>query len=513
MPLAELLRDTDPVSHVRRVAAFAASTLLAATAIACAGPATTPNPATSARPGTSASPASANPAASPTPPIPGLSWEKAPDVERPTDAFAEPSAEPSGPSGPGTAGHPGHFPGQAIVDDVVATGDGLTAVGYVGIDGVWTAIAWRSGDGGRWTLESIDDAPASFAVAVAADLRTGRVYAAGRSGPDPVVWAATGGGWTRAGIPTLSGGAERERAVAIVATRDGLLAGGSVGPELGDRRARFWCSTDGAVWAHVPDDPAFAGAEVVAIEPLASGGSSRSAISGPASGAQDRSPGARTTASLAAGRRPGARRRLANALATDADGSLVAVGSDLDEREAVVWRSTDGGATWQRAPREDSRLYEPYKIRMTDVVATPGGLVAVGNYVGLQYGTAARLAATSWNRGRGARTTRARPGRDARGRARRARPRRGRQLRGAGQLHPDDLAERPARRLSGWPPAVVSAPRSPTISYAARVSTPGRSPRPTARVTWSAAPAHPPETGRTPAARSRSSRSRRWRRS
>ena len=87
---------------------------------------------------------------------------------------------------------------------------------------------------------------------------------------------------------------------------------------------------------------------------------------------------------------------LANALATDADGSLVAVGSDLDEREAVVWRSTDGGATWQRAPREDSRLYEPYKIRMTDVVATPGGLVAVGNYVGLQYGTAASWLATSW---------------------------------------------------------------------------------------------------------------------
>lgn len=388
------------MSHLRRVAAFAAGTLVAATAIACAGPATTPSPAASTGPEPSASPtpaASAAPAASPTPPIPGLSWEKAPDVERPTDAFAEPSAEPSGPSGPGTAGHPGHFPGQAIVDDVVATGDGLTAVGYVGIDGVWTAIAWRSGDGGRWTLESIDDAPASFAVSVAADPRTGRVYAAGRSGPDPVVWAATGGGWTRTGIPTLSGGAERERAVAIVATRDGLLAGGSAGPELGDRRARFWRSTDGAVWAPVPDDPAFAGAEVVAIESLAAGGYVALGHLG---------TGQRSTGSVAwrsddgvAWRRvddPALAGGLANALATDADGSLVAVGSDLDEREAVVWRSTDGGATWQRAPREDSRLYEPYKIRMTDVVATPGGLVAVGNYVGLQYGTAASWLATSW---------------------------------------------------------------------------------------------------------------------
>jgi hypothetical protein len=392
LPLADPLRDTDLVSHFRRVAAFAGAVLLAAIAMACAGPATT------ASPSASASPASAAPAASPTPPIPGLSWQKAPDVERPTDAFAEPSAGPTGPSGPGTAGHPGHFPGQAIVDDVVASHDDLTAVGYVGIDGVWTAIAWRSRDGERWTLESIDDAPASFAVAAIVDPRTGRVYAAGRSGPDPVVWAATGGGdWTRLGIPALSGGADRERAVAIVATRVGLLVGGSVGPELGDRRARFWRSTDGALWEAVPDDSAFTGAEVVAIDALADGG--YVALGHLGTGQRSTGSVAWRSADGVAWRRvddPALAGGLANALATDADGSLVAVGSDLDEREAVVWRSTDAGATWQRAPREDARLYEPYKIRMTDVVATPGGLVAVGNYVGLQYGTAASWLATSW---------------------------------------------------------------------------------------------------------------------
>jgi hypothetical protein len=61
----------------------------------------------------------------------------------------------------------------------------------------------------------------------------------------------------------------------------------------------------------------------------------------------------------------------------------------------MVWRSTDDTA-WEAAPREDSRLYEPYKIRMTDVVETPGGLVAVGNYVGLQYGTATSWTGTDW---------------------------------------------------------------------------------------------------------------------
>jgi len=75
---------------------------------------------------------------------------------------------------------------------------------------------------------------------------------------------------------------------------------------------------------------------------------------------------------------------------SSAGGGLVAVGSDVDEREALAWHSTDG-STWQAAPREDSRLYNGEKIRMTDVMAVRGGLVAVGNYVGVQYGTA-----TSW---------------------------------------------------------------------------------------------------------------------
>jgi hypothetical protein len=378
----------------RRLAPLLTASLIAASA--CAAPTATP---TRTPPASPAASSAASPGPSPSPPIPGLSWMKA-DVARPDAAFAEPSAVPSGPSGPGTAGHPGHFPGQAIVDDVVATPDGLFAVGYVGIDGIWTAIDWRSSDGRQWTVEPIDPAPASFAVGVAAAKgRTdGSVFAAGRSGPKPVVWAHAGrGSWNRVELPTLSHGAEWERAVAIAGTDDAVLVGGSVGPELGTRRARFWRSTESSVWEAVPDGDAFGGAEVVAIEPHGRRGFVALAHLG---------TGQRGTGSIALLSDDGVTWRrvddaalatgLANGLATDAEGALVAVGSDLDEREALVWRSTDGGASWQQAPGEPSRLYEPYKIRMTDVVSTPGGLVAVGNYVGLQYGTATSWVASDW---------------------------------------------------------------------------------------------------------------------
>jgi hypothetical protein len=389
-------RSTAPVSAALVLVAIAA----------CASPTSTAAPSSSAastaQGGVPSAATSQPPLARPsaTPSIPGLTWVKAPDVERPDEAFAEPSAAPTGPSGPGTAGHPGHFPGQAIVDDATQAAGGLIAVGYVGIDGVWTAIAWRSADGAHWALEPIDATPGSFAVASAAG-RGGLehdAYAAGRSGPAPVVWADAGDGtWIPTHLPALGGGTVPERVVAIASTDAGLLAGGSAGPELGDRRARFWRSRDGALWEAIPDDDAFAGAEVVAIEPLDGGGYVAVGRLG---------TGQRGTGSVVflsddgvTWRRiddPSLANGLVNGLATAADGSIVAVGSDLDEREALVWRSTGGGATWQQAPREASRLYEPYKIRMTDVVATPGGLVAVGNYVGLQYGTATSWVATDW---------------------------------------------------------------------------------------------------------------------
>jgi hypothetical protein len=333
------------------------------------------------------------PVVSPTPAIAGLSWVQATDVERPEDAFAQASAAPTAPSGPGTAGHPGHFAGQAIIDDVARVGDRLVAVGYVGVRGVWTALAWTSDDGDRWDLATIDPSPASFAASISVGLGASRpIVAGGRSGGSPVAWdSADGRAWTRRMVPTLSNGAEWERIVTVLATQAGFLAGGSAGPELGDRRARFWRSGDGVTWSTVPDVAAFDGAEVVSIVARDDGyvalGRLGTGQRGTGSIAWVSADGAQwqriDSPDLASG--------LAVALTGAPDGSLVAGGSDLDEREALIWRSADG-TVWGLAPGEESRLYHGAKIRMTDVISlAKGGFLAVGNYVGMQYGTA-----TSW---------------------------------------------------------------------------------------------------------------------
>jgi hypothetical protein len=167
-------------------------------------------------------------------------------------------------------------------------------------------------------------------------------------------------------------------------TPDGLVAGGSAGPELGDRRARLWRSTDGGTWTPVSDADAFEGGEVVAIDRGAGGYVALGRLG----------TGQRATASVAwispEGDRwtriddPALAGGLVAALVRGPGGWL-AVGSDGDEREAVAWSSADG-MRWSRAPSEASRLHVGEKIRMTDVVATSEGFVGVGNYVGVQFG-------------------------------------------------------------------------------------------------------------------------------
>jgi hypothetical protein len=259
--------------------------------------------------------------------------------------------------------------------------------------GSWTALAWTSGDADRWDLATIDPSPGSFAVSVAVSPgAAGRIVAGGRSGGSPVAWDSTDGRtWTRQTIPTLSNGAEWERIVTVIATDAGFLAGGSSGPELGDRRARFWRSADGVVWSAVPDDPAFGGVEVASI--VARDGRFV-ALGRLGTGQRGTGSIAWVSADGVEWQRvdsPALARGLAVALTSAPDGSLVAVGSDLDEREALAWRSADGSA-WELAPAEESRLYHGAKIRMTDLISVgAGGFLAVGNYVGMQYGTA-----TSW---------------------------------------------------------------------------------------------------------------------
>lgn len=360
-----------------RVAAV--SSLLTVALVACWAPAPPSAPAT--------------PSATPAPsrePVLGFDWSRA-EVPRPADAFSLPDPT-TGPAHPNTAGHPGHFPGQAIVADVAVAAEALAAVGFVGPD--WRPVMWRADDPRRWELVEVGRPvadEAAFAVAVAA-LDGGGTLAVGRSGRRPAAWRSDDGGasWSHVEPAVLGGPDDWERMTAVAAAGRLVVAGGSVGPELLERHARFWTSADGGLtWTPAPDDEGFADAEVVAIVPLADGWLALGRLG----------TGQRTTGSIA-WRSPDARawRRIDDPALADGwvrgatigpDGTVVAVGSDRDEREALVWTSADGGATWQRAPSEPSRGNRGQKIRMTDVTALDGMLYAVGNYVALQFGTGA----------------------------------------------------------------------------------------------------------------------------
>jgi photosystem II stability/assembly factor-like uncharacterized protein len=185
---------------------------------------------------------------------------------------------------------------------------------------------------------------------------------------------------------------------AVAAGPLGVLAGGSVGPELFERRARFWRSPDGVTWTAVADDPGFQGADVTAIVPVDGGWLALGRLG----------TGQRTTGSVA-WRSPDGEtwtriddpdlaRGWVRSVVRAIDGSLVAVGSEPDEIGAYVWRSTDDGQTWTLA-----RTYAggKGKARMMDVTVTATGLLAVGNVVDMQFGTGASWTTTDashWDR-------------------------------------------------------------------------------------------------------------------
>jgi len=338
------------------------------------------------------------------PPVLGLDWARAASVERPEVAFTAPSpiADPSNPDPSGRSGHPLHFPGQAIISDVASLPSGtLVAIGYVAPG--WHPIAWTSVDGQSWQLHPMGNADDTFplAMAVGAD---GTIVAVGRSGSAPLSWTSRDGAtWQDHPVAVLGTGSA-ERLTTVVASADGFLAGGSVGPELTDRHARFWRSRDGNTWRPVVDSPSgFANAEVTSIarlhdEFVAVGvvGGVQHPTGSVAWASADGTAWDRIDSPAFVGGRAVA------VVAGPGSMGVAAVGSDLDDREALAWISADG-RTWTRAPGEPSRQFNG-KIRMTDVVEIGGTLVAVGNYAPLQRSTAISWTSTDglhWTKGPG----------------------------------------------------------------------------------------------------------------
>jgi hypothetical protein len=322
------------------------------------------------------------------PPILGIDWGRAAAVERPEQGFAVPSPGTSfgNTDGSNRLGHPLHFYGQAIMADVAKLpSGGLVSVGYV-FPG-WHPTAWTSADAQTWAIQAMGTTDFTFPVAMAVG-SDGGVVAVGRSGSAPLAWTSSDGrSWQSHPVAILGDGRVAERMTTVIATRDGYLAGGSLGPELSDRHARFWRSTNGTTWTPVTDDPhAFANAEVRAIASFGAGyvavGSLGSVQRIAGSVAWTSTDGLTWTRiddpALQTGR--------AVALVEAPFRGLVAVGSDLIGHEAFAWVSPDG-RSWSLAPSEPSRQFNG-SILMTDVTVVGDELIAIGKYAPLQRSTA-----------------------------------------------------------------------------------------------------------------------------
>lgn len=317
------------------------------------------------------------------PPVLGIDWARAPSVEVPKNFGVDPSA----PAYTGT--HPIlRIPGQAIIADVTPLpGHGFVAIGYVPPD--WIPAAWTSPDGLTWSIHlTMGAADFTFPVSLAAGAG-GTVVAVGRSGSKPVAWtSADGVAWQQHPVPLLEGSDVAERMTTVVASSRGYIAGGSAGPELLDRHARFWASVDGADWQPVPDETAaFANAEVRAITTFGDGfvavgvvGTAQHPSGAVAWTSADGSNWTRVDD-------PAFADGIAVALAPAPFGGLVAVGSDVGRKEAVAWTSPDG-RRWTRAPNEASREHSGGFAWMTDIAAIGDSVIGVGDYQGLQRGTA-----------------------------------------------------------------------------------------------------------------------------
>jgi hypothetical protein len=315
------------------------------------------------------------------PAVLGIDWGRAASVERPANY-----QETVSPSYPGT--HPIlRIQGQAQMSDVIAMpGDAFIAIGYVPPD--WQPVAWTAPDAQTWTFHLIGSTAFTFPVSLAVGAN-GSVVAVGRSGSVPQAWTTTDGvTWQPHFVAILGtdGTAERMNVVAVGA--HGFVAGGSVGPELLDRHARFWTSADGVAWQPVADDSAaFANAEVRAITPFQGGfvavgvvGSVQDPTGAVAWVSSDGASWTRVDDPAFAGGE-------AVSVAPGPSAGLIAVGYQVDRRVAVAWTSPDG-RHWMRAPDEPSREHSGGFAWMTDVVAIGDVAIAVGDVQGLQRGTA-----------------------------------------------------------------------------------------------------------------------------
>jgi hypothetical protein len=321
------------------------------------------------------------PTAAPTnPPVLGIDWGRTLGVELPPN-YQETVAPDF------QQVHPIlRFAGQAVPSDVTQAGGKLIAIGYVPPD--WTPAAWTSTNSLDWAYHQIGTTAFTFPVALATGSQGGLV-AVGRQLDHPIAWTSLDGAtWQPHDVPVL-GGMHAERMTAVAATRFGYVAGGSAGPELFERHARFWTSNDAETWQPVADDPAaFADAEVTGIAAL---GDKLVAV-GWLGTAQLHTGGVAWTSSD--GEKwtriddPAFNDAAAASMIVSPFGGLLAVGSDIEKKAALAWLTSDG-QHWQRVTTGD--YGDRRNLWMTDVAAVGDRVIAVGSSQATQ-----RASGTSW---------------------------------------------------------------------------------------------------------------------
>jgi hypothetical protein len=188
------------------------------------------------------------------------------------------------------------------------------------------AAAWTSTDASDWHRVATLPAPEGSGIAAGLVVEDGAILAVGESAGVGAVWqSADGLAWTLTALPAPGVGAT-EWLTSVAASSGGFVAGGCAESSTAQRAATLWRSSDGANWTRATVQTPGGDSEVTGIASL-----------GPA--------------------------------------SLLAVGIAGDERRetAAIWRSADGGTSWQA-------LSSPAFAsgRMLAVVAAGSGAVAVG---------------------------------------------------------------------------------------------------------------------------------------
>jgi len=278
------------------------------------------------------------------------------------------------------------FAGQAILSDVIAAQGTLVAVGYVPPD--WIPASWTSSNSLDWAYHPFGSTAFTFPVALTSG-SGGALVAVGRQVNNPVAWTSSDGASWQLHNVTILGGTPAERMTTVTATDFGYLAGGSAGPELFERHARFWTSRDGVTWDPVADDQAtFADAEVTAVTAL---GNEFIAVGvlGPAQhhtgGVAWTSPDGRSWTRIDD---PAFKDGVVSAMIVSPFGGVLAVGSNIEKKAALAWTSADG-QHWQRITVGD--YGDKRNLWMTDVAAVGDRVVGVGTAQATQ-----RASATSW---------------------------------------------------------------------------------------------------------------------